>query len=482
MAIGCAPRLLIADEPTTALDVTIQVQIMALLRRIQAETGVGIILITHDLGVAAGLCTRIAVMYAGRIIETGPVREVYRRPAHPYTQALLAAIPRLGAGTGKRLVAIEGQPPSLIDPPSGCRFAPRCPHRMPACAEYPPDADLGGGHSAACWLVAGAIACWCWTTSRNTSATAGTASSAPSRMSASPCRTARRWRWSVNPAAARRRSPSSSCCSKPPTHGTIRFDGRDIATLSRAELQAHRKQVQAVFQDPYASLNPRLRVGAIIAEPLLAHGQPGRAALRRRVEEVLDVVGLPASAARLYPHEFSGGQRQRIAIARALALQPRLMVLDEPVSALDVSIRAQVLNLLLDIQREYALTYLVIAHDLALVEHFSTRTAVVYLGGIAEDGPTRSVFGSPGHPYTKALLAAVPQPDPDIGPLDVAMLGEVGSALDPPTGCRFHPRCPHAMPVCSTTRPPSHAAPGPGHVAACHLLQPGLVAPTRSLA
>ena len=258
-----------------------------------------------------------------------------------------------------------------------------------------------------------------------------------------------------------------------PTGGRILFDGRDLAQMSRAELKGYRRQVQAVFQDPYASLNPRLRVSGIIAEPILAHEQPDRASLKRRIDELLDHVGLPASAASLFPHEFSGGQRQRIAIARALALRPRLMVLDEPVSALDVSIRAQVLNLLADIQQEFALTYLVIAHDLALVEHFSTLTAVAYLGRIVEQGGTEDVFGTPSHPYTRALLDAVPQPDPDHVLPDAALLGEIASALDPPSGCHFHPRCPIAVPICPRERPPVYDAPGSGHIAACHLLAAG---------
>jgi oligopeptide/dipeptide ABC transporter ATP-binding protein len=253
-----------------------------------------------------------------------------------------------------------------------------------------------------------------------------------------------------------------------PTSGAIRFEGRDVAAMDAAALKAYRRQVMAVFQDPYASLNPRLRVGTIIAEPILAHESPGRAAVDRRVAEVLDVVGMPATAARLYPHEFSGGQRQRIAIARALALRPRLMVLDEPVSALDVSIRAQVLNLLADIQAEFGLTYLIIAHDLALVEHFSDDVAVVYLGRVAEAGPTGEVFAQPRHPYTQALLAAVPQPDPDHVLSETAAAGEIASALDPPSGCRFHPRCPMAADICRSTVPELRGTP---HAAACHLVE-----------
>ncbi|HEX2890818.1 oligopeptide/dipeptide ABC transporter ATP-binding protein [Vineibacter terrae] len=255
-----------------------------------------------------------------------------------------------------------------------------------------------------------------------------------------------------------------------PTAGAILFDGKDLAGMSGAQLKAYRRHVQAVFQDPYASLNPRLRVRTIIAEPILAHERPERAALRRRVEEVLDVVGLPAAAADLFPHEFSGGQRQRIAIARALAVNPRCIVLDEPISALDVSIRAQVLNLLADIQERFRLTYLIIAHDLALVEHFSTRVGVMYLGNMVEAGPTDAVFDRPRHPYTQALLASVPRPDPDHQPPLDAIRGEIASAMAPPPGCKFHPRCPRAIDRCAVEVPAWRSL-GRDHAGACHLAE-----------
>jgi oligopeptide/dipeptide ABC transporter ATP-binding protein len=255
-----------------------------------------------------------------------------------------------------------------------------------------------------------------------------------------------------------------------PSEGTIRFAGRNITEGTASDHKAYRRQAQAVFQDPYASLNPRLRVRTIIAEPLLAHGVGNSEEVAKRVRELLDIVGLPATAADLFPHEFSGGQRQRVAIARALALKPRFMVLDEPISALDVSIRAQVLNLLADIQEEFALTYLIIAHDLALVEHFSSRVGVMYLGSLVETGPTAEVFAHPSHPYTQALLASVPRPDPDHRPSLDQIRGEIGSALAPPAGCKFHPRCPKAFAPCSVEIPTAYVT-GQNHEATCHLLR-----------
>jgi oligopeptide/dipeptide ABC transporter ATP-binding protein len=255
-----------------------------------------------------------------------------------------------------------------------------------------------------------------------------------------------------------------------PTSGEILFDGTDLAKASAPDIRAYRRQAQAVFQDPYSSLNPRLKVQTIIAEPLMAHGIGDRFSRRQRVAELLDVVGLPATAADLYPHEFSGGQRQRIAIARALALKPSFMVLDEPISALDVSIRAQILNLLADIQDEFGLTYLVVAHDLALVEHFSSNVGVMYLGSMAELGATSAVFSHPRHPYTQALLASVPRPDPDHQTPTGVIHGEIGSAMAPPPGCKFNPRCPYTIDRCRTAVP-DYRMLAPDQRAACHLAE-----------
>ncbi|SFH64630.1 ABC transporter ATP-binding protein [Albimonas pacifica] len=263
-----------------------------------------------------------------------------------------------------------------------------------------------------------------------------------------------------------------------PTAGEVVYRGRAVSGLSGGALTEFRSEVQAVFQDPYSSLNPRLRVGRIVSEPLLVHNRMSGAEARKRVDEALEVVGLPRAAAKLYPHEFSGGQRQRIAIARALALRPKALVLDEPTSALDVSIRAQILNLLSDIQEEFGLAYLIIAHDLALVEHFSHETGVMYLGALVEWGPTQTVFDRPRHPYTQALLASAPHPDPDHPPPGDVIRGEIGSALSPPAGCRFHPRCPHAFAPCDRAEPATTDT-GQGAWARCHLLDAGAPAPVR---
>jgi oligopeptide transport system ATP-binding protein len=254
------------------------------------------------------------------------------------------------------------------------------------------------------------------------------------------------------------------------TDGRVEFEGRDISHLSRRELRPVRRQMQMVFQDPYASLNPRKRVGSIIADPLRIHGLGDSKAVRSRVQELLELVGLSPEHYNRYPHEFSGGQRQRIGVARALALRPKLVIADEPVSALDVSIQAQVINLLDDLQDELSLTYMFIAHDLGVVRHVSDRIAVMYLGKIVEVSPAEELYRRPVHPYTEALLSAVPIPDPDLSAKRkrIVLEGDVPSPISPPSGCRFHPRCRYATDICTAEEPPLLPHAGPGHVAACH--------------
>ena len=399
IAISCAPKVLIADEPTTALDVTIQLQYLKLLKEIQAETNMAMIFITHDFGIVARVCDQIAVMYAGRIVERGPVRDVFNHPSHPYTQALLASVPRMEERT-EWLASIEGQPPALHDLPEGCRFAPRCAYADERChTTYPPSFVAGTGHTADCWRLEGIM-----TTSLLR--VQGVRKYFPVTKGLLIMRTVGHVK-AVDGVSFEIKQGETlglvgeSGCGKTttsrlilrletPTEGDVLLNGKSIYGLERQDLRDYRTAVQAVFQDPWASLNPRQRVRDIIAEPLIVNTTLSPAEVDKRVEEVLVQVGLRPDFAQRYPHEFSGGQRQRIALAGALASYPKLIVLDEPVSALDVSIRAQIMNLLKRLQQQSQVSYLLVAHNLATVRYMAHQTAVMYLGQIRRARDDRS--------------------------------------------------------------------------------------------
>jgi peptide/nickel transport system ATP-binding protein len=502
IAISCQPSLLIADEPTTSLDVTIQAQYLRLLKDIQRATNLALVFVTHDLGIVAKLCDRVAVMYAGRIVETGPTREIFNRPRHPYTIGLLSCLPTLQRGR-EPLTAIEGQPPDLAHVPSGCAFAPRCRLAEPRCQETRPLLEItGADHLVACLRAGetGAEGIRRLVSAPATPAVTARAEGSPGDVILESRALTKHFpvvRGAILGRAVGtvkavdgvdfvlRRGETlglvgeSGCgktttarlvlCLERPTGGGIFFRGQNVHTLSRSERRGYRRAVQAVFQDPYSSLNPRLTIRTTVSEPLV-QTQPGlsHAEVSERVAESLVRVGLRPRVADDYPHELSGGQRQRVALARALTTNPEVILLDEAVSALDVSIRAQVMNLLREIQERLGVSYLFIAHDLAVVKYVSTRIGVMYLGKVVETATSEELYARPLHPYTQILLSNALPGHPDDTREEVILRGEVPSAFDPPSGCRFHPRCPHAMPVCAEVEPALREQ-AEGHLAACHL-------------
>ena len=502
IALACDPKLIIADEPTTALDVTIQAQILELMKDLSRRLGIAMVIITHNLGVVARYADRVNVMYAARIAEQARAEPLFARPLHPYTVGLLRSVPRLSRPRGAKLETIEGLPPNLLSPPPGCRFAPRCAARIPECTQAPPPLiEPEPGRRSAC-IRAEEIARG-GPEAVGLVARAADALPPPRAIQPEPLLEVvhlktyfdvtrglfKRQRAVVKAvddvSFAIRRGETlgmvgESGCGKTTvgrtllrleqaSAGELRFAGGNLATAAGGALKALRRRIQVIFQDPYASLNPRMTVGQILVEPMRVHGlEDSRRAAEARAAQLLEQVGLFGYMGERYPHELSGGQRQRVGIARALALKPEFIVCDEPVSALDVSIQAQIINLLEELQGRLGLTYLFIAHDLAVVRHISDRVAVMYLGKLMELADRDALYSAPQHPYTKALLEAVPIPDPALErergrrPLS----GEIPSPLHPPTGCVFHTRCPLADKQCTAEIPRLREV-RPGHWAAC---------------
>jgi len=479
MALAGNPRLLIADEPTTALDVTIQAQVLQLLRSIQRERGMGMLLITHDLGVVAEMADRVGVMYAGELVEIAPRDAFFDTPFHPYSRKLFAALPGRGQHGGA-LEVIPGMVPALDSAFVGCRFAERCDAAFDLCwRETPAWTQLAQGHTVRCHLApSGSRTAMPAPTTSVTQAVMGKATALLTVRNLQvhfPIRSGllRRQVGAVKAVdgvsldigvGETLALVGESGCGKTtvgkaiiqlvkPTAGSVLFNGSELTRLGAAGLRAQRSGFQMIFQDPYSSLNPRMRVVEILEEGMMALGvEPAAGARRKAMTRLLDQVGLAQTALHRYPHEFSGGQRQRIAIARALAVRPRLIVCDEPTSALDVSVQAQILNLLKDLQNELGLSYLFITHNLPVVDYLAQRVAVMYLGRIVETGDTRTVLEHPRHPYTQALLSAAPVISGPRPP-KIQLHGDLPSPARPPAGCHFHPRCAQAMEVCRRQYP-----------------------------
>jgi peptide/nickel transport system ATP-binding protein len=511
MALAGEPELLIADEPTTALDVTIQAQVLDLMRDLQQRSGMSILLITHDLGVVAEMAHKVAVMYAGEIIEMATRAEFFHNPSHPYSHKLFASLP----GKNKRdrgLAVISGTVPPLSREFIGCRFADRCDHVWNLCRTTMPGwSEVTSGHQVRCHLFDQDNGSRVPSSVKVVEGTSQRASvlqsdcSIPELLRVTDLKVyfpiqkglMKRVVGHVKavdgvsltiPRGGTLALVGESGCGKTtvgkgilqlirPTAGSVLYDGLELVGLERRQLREKRAEFQIIFQDPYSSLNPRMRIVDIIEEGMnalnvrdkpVSAGYKSSSSERWEVDALLQRVGLPPETKWRYPHEFSGGQRQRIAIARALAVNPRLLICDEPTSALDVSVQAQILNLLKELQNGLGLSYLFITHNISVVEYLADEVAVMYLGRIVERGSVDEVMGSPQHPYTQALLSAVPVIEPDLKREVIRLHGDLPSPANPPTGCHFHPRCPQVMPVCHETYPEASSF-SSTHTARCHL-------------
>lgn len=486
MALVCKPRILIADEPTTALDVTTQMQILDLIDELRDEYKMGVILITHDLGVVAGHTDRVAVMYAGRIVETAPTKTLFTEPKHRYTSSLMAALPERALAAGTKLFSIPGAPPSLTNLPKGCRFAARCLWATDECRAGYPDLSGDENHTFSCFhpvqegdespavlqamMDSGKaedavdatpeISDEVLLDVKEASRVYESSGSGFFKRDKGVVSAVDRVSITVNKGETYGLVGESGCGKSTvgrliaglerPSGGAIELDGRDLAKLKGRDAVRIHRDVQMMFQDSYAAMDPRMRIDQILAEPMSIQKTGNARQIAERIMEILEQVGLTEEILDRYPHEFSGGQLQRIGFARSLTLAPDLIVADEPVSALDVSVQAQVLNLMKDLQQELGLSYLFISHDLAVVQYMADRIGVMYLGRIVEEGPAHEVVKNPKHPYTKALIDSIPVPDPEFQHDESAikLTGEPPSAVNPPKGCRFRPRCPFAGEEC----------------------------------
>ena len=486
MALVCKPRILIADEPTTALDVTTQMQILDLIDELRDEYKMGVILITHDLGVVAGHTDRVAVMYAGRIVETAPTKTLFTEPKHRYTSSLMAALPERALAAGTKLFSIPGAPPSLTNLPKGCRFAARCLWATDECRAGYPDLSGDENHTFSCFHpvqegdespavlqammdsgkaedavdATGQISHEVLLDVKEASRVYESSGSGFFKRDKGVVSAVDRVSITVNKGETYGLVGESGCGKSTvgrliaglerPSGGAIELDGRDLAKLKGRDAVRIHRDVQMMFQDSYAAMDPRMRIDQILAEPMSIQKTGNARQIAERIMEILEQVGLTEEILDRYPHEFSGGQLQRIGFARSLTLAPDLIVADEPVSALDVSVQAQVLNLMKDLQQELGLSYLFISHDLAVVQYMADRIGVMYLGRIVEEGPAHEVVKNPKHPYTKALIDSIPVPDPEFvhDESAIKLTGEPPSAVNPPKGCRFRPRCPFAGEEC----------------------------------